>query len=92
MRNGTPRIRRLVIGLAALVVAWCAALFAYGFVHFPATPYKPCGADTYCDKLGRKHSSTEFEAFSRWNRLFGLSWPLGIVSILAMRRMGGMNG
>jgi hypothetical protein len=87
MQNSVPMMRRLLTGIAAVVVAWCAALFAYGFVHFPATPYKPCGSDAYCDKLGRQHSKAEAEAFSRWNRMLLWSWPFGIVAIVAIQRM-----
>jgi len=78
---------RLLMGLAAVVVVWCAALFAYGFVNFPATPYKPCGGDAYCDKLGRQHSKAEVEAYSHWNRMLLWSWPLGMVAIVAIQRM-----
>ena len=87
MQNSVAMMRRLLIGLAALVVAWSAAVFAYGVVNFPANPYRPCGADAYCDKLGRQHSKEEFEAFSRWNRMLLWSWPFGIVAIVAIQRM-----
>jgi hypothetical protein len=84
-------MRRLLMGLAAVMVAWCAALFAYGFVNFPATPYTPCGGDAYCDKLGRQHSKAEVEAFVHWNRIFALSWPFGIVAVVAIRHMRSSN-
>ena len=87
MQNSVPMMRRLLTGLAAVVVAWCAALFVYGVVSFPANPYKPCGADAYCDKVGRQHSRAEFEAFSHWNRMLSWSWPLGILAIAAIQRM-----
>ena len=87
MQNSLPMVRRLLMGLAAAVVAWCAALFVNGFVNFPANPYKPCAGIAYCDKLGRQHSPAEFEAFSRWNRMLLWSWPLGIIAILAIQRM-----
>jgi len=80
-------VRTLLMGLSAVVVAWCAGLFAYGVVSFPANPYKPCGEVTYCDKLGRQHSKAEFEAFSHWNRLLLWSWPFGVIAILAIQRM-----
>ena len=91
MQNSVTMMRRLLMGLAAAVVAWCAAVFAYGFVNFPATPYKPCGGDAYCDKLGRQHSKAEVEAFSRWNHVFLLSWPIGIVAIAVIQRMRSSN-
>ena len=85
-------VRRLLMGLAAVVVAWGAAVFAYGVVNFPANPYRPCGAEAYCDKLGRQHSKAEFEAFSRWNRMFLWSWPFSIVAVAAIQRMRSSNG
>jgi hypothetical protein len=91
MQNNVPMMRRLLMGLAAVVVAWCAALFVYGFVNFPATPYKPCGGDVYCDKLGRPHSKAEVEAHAHWNRMFFLSWPFGVVAIVAIQRMRSSN-
>jgi len=87
MKNDVPMVQRLLMGLAAVVVAWCAGVFAYGVVNFPANPYRPCGADAYCDKVGRQHSRAEFEAFSRWNRMLLWSWPFGIVAIAAIQRM-----
>jgi len=91
MQNSMPVMRRLLMGLAAVVVAWCAGVFAYGFVNFPANPYRPCGGGAYCDKLGRLHSKAEFEAFSHWNRMLLWSWPLGIVAIIALQRMRSSN-
>lgn len=87
MQDSVPMMRKLLMGLAAVVVAWSAAVFAYGVVNFPANPYTPCGADAYCDKLGRLHSKAEFEAFSRWNRMLVWSWPFGIAAIVAVQRM-----
>jgi len=91
MQNSVPMMRRLLMGLAAVVVAWCAGVFAYGVANFPANPYGPCGGGAYCDKLGRQHSKAEFEAFSHWNRLLLWSWPFGIVAIVAVQRMRSSN-
>ena len=87
MLNSVPMMRRLLMGLAAVVVAWCAGVFAYGVVNFPANPYRPCAEGAYCDKRGRHHTKAEFEAFSHWNRLLLWSWPMGMAAIAAIQRM-----
>ncbi|HEU6456171.1 MAG TPA: hypothetical protein VN201_11945 [Roseateles sp.] len=80
MLNNRPKTRRVLMTLCAVAVAWYMGLFACGAVRFPRAPYRSCGTDTYCDKLGQQRSKAEFEAFSRWERLFIWSVPLGFVA------------
>jgi hypothetical protein len=91
MQNAALRIQRLLIGLAAAIAIWSVAVFAYGLAHFPAYPYKPCEQNQYCDKVGKHHSKAEFEAFSRWNHILLLSWPLGVVAVISILRMRSSN-
>jgi len=82
-----PKMRRLLLGLCILVVAWYAALFVYGFANFPLAPYKRCDTHGYCDKSGQAHPRADFEAFSQWERLFLLSLPFGFAAAFVARRL-----
>ena len=87
MLDGRPRVRRLLRGLSIVVVIWYAVLFVYGFANFPMAPYRPCGAQSYCDKAGRQHPKADFDAFSQWERLFFISVPFGIAAAAVARKL-----
>ncbi|KQV46281.1 hypothetical protein ASC95_27150 [Pelomonas sp. Root1217] len=87
MLDRRPKVKRLLLGLCVLLVAWYAALFVYGFANFPMAPYKPCGTQEYCDKSGQPRAKADFEAFEQWERLFLLSVPLGIAAAFVVRKL-----
>lgn len=66
--------------LARAVVAWCLGCLAYGFVHFPDAPYKPCGPRQFCGKYDAPHTRAQYDAFLLWQRTLFLSAPFGMAA------------
>jgi len=87
MLNNRPKTRKTLRLLYAVVITGYVCLFAYGAVNFPQAPYRPCGAQAYCDKLGQQHSKADFDAFSRWQHLFLWSSPFAFVACGVVLRL-----
>ena len=78
---GQVRMNRTTKFVAAAITGWCIAVFIYGFVRFPDSPYKPCPtAQGYCGKFGDPHSQAEFEAHRLWQKTLFISWPFGLAA------------
>jgi hypothetical protein len=75
--------------LVYLILAWCVGCFAYGLIYFVDAPFhestaqNPCAQGAFCGKSGRPHTKEEFDAFSTWQDILFVSWPIAFVSGLA---------
>lgn len=69
------------------ILAWCLALFVYGFVEYTDSPYKLCQGGLYCGKTGMVYPYETYAAWKRWMGLLFASWPFGMLAGYALRHL-----
>ena len=72
--------------LGSCVMVIMLAIYAYGFIRFPDSPIHPCPEHGYCGKLGQPHTEDEYVAFSHWQTLLFVVWPVGMLSFYLISR------
>jgi hypothetical protein len=60
--------------------------FGYGLLRFPDGPIHPCAAHGYCGKQGQPHTLHDFNAFQAWETAMLWLWPIGLVTLMLLRR------